>query len=79
MSDAEKLREVLLLALDELPDQREELRVPRLVAMVEAAGFRIVPEVATETMFLSVYASSGPWAPADIWRIMLAAAPKVTP
>jgi hypothetical protein len=47
--------------------------------MVEAAGFRIVPEVATETMFLSVYASSGPWAPADIWRIMLAAAPKVTP
>jgi hypothetical protein len=73
MSDAEKLREAVVDAL------QDRYLAHRALDAIHAAGFRIVPEVATETMFLSVYASSGPWAPADIWRIMLAAAPKVTP
>jgi hypothetical protein len=88
MSEAEKLREAVARAIFDpgavvgmkLPDETLTQWQCRAVGVsIHAAGFRIVPEVATGPMIEAGFEATGFAWPEKAYAAMLAAAPKVQP
>jgi hypothetical protein len=77
MSDAEKLRDAIIEALDDNDAfSAGDDEVATVLQAIHAAGWRIVPVKLTKEM---EQATDGAHTEREAWAAMLAAAPKVTP
>ena len=72
-ADALRATALALEALAQDVDKTERMKV------TVPPGWRVVPEVPTDAMCEALYDRQSPYSPNNAWRLMLAAAPKVTP